>query len=317
MVLGQGAPRGEWLAARRAGVTASEIAVILGLSPDGWDSAYALYHRKTGELPEDDHDSEAMALGRYLEEYVAARWHDRQPFPCGMQAALGGTWLFASTDRGWQLATPDRLLWTTRHDNGDDDADAVLEVKTTASYDGWGADGSSEIPVHYRCQLLWQMDVLGVTTGHMACLFLARRQIRSYVLRMDADAVADLAVMRAEGEAFLRRVQERRPPPVDWSPPTRVTLRRLNPKAEDREVSIPAGLAARYRSACLQYKRAERRKAAAENVLRQRMGTAARAAGPDGELVATRQVYELPEAVITRKAATVDKLVLSKSRGQR
>jgi putative phage-type endonuclease len=158
------ASEAEWLEARRRGVTASEIAVVMGLSP--YSSPFALYHRKRGDLPEQA-DNTAMALGRYLEEFVTEQFEDRS----GLHVMAAG--LFAHPDRPWQMATPDRLICEGSHCgyppgacDCTHDVIAVLECKTSASYDGWGEDGGDEIPVHYRCQVLWQMDVLGVTTGH-------------------------------------------------------------------------------------------------------------------------------------------------------
>jgi predicted phage-related endonuclease len=50
----------EWLDTRRAGVTATDIPVILGIS--SYESAYSLYYRKRGELPEvEDNDRIAGA----------------------------------------------------------------------------------------------------------------------------------------------------------------------------------------------------------------------------------------------------------------
>ena len=66
----------EWLEARRQGITASEIAAVMGLSPASQDGPYALYHRKTGTLPPIE-DNDAMERGRVLEPYIAekfARW---------------------------------------------------------------------------------------------------------------------------------------------------------------------------------------------------------------------------------------------------
>jgi predicted phage-related endonuclease len=68
------ASEAEWLEARRKGVTASEIAVVLGLSPYG--SPFELYHRKTGTLPEQP-QSDDMALGVYMEQFVAGRFGNR------------------------------------------------------------------------------------------------------------------------------------------------------------------------------------------------------------------------------------------------
>src|SRR5258708_39003862 len=70
------APREEWLAARRQGITASEVAAVMGFS--SWESPYSLFYRKTGDLPEQG-DNEAMRLGRYLEDYVCQPFAELHP----------------------------------------------------------------------------------------------------------------------------------------------------------------------------------------------------------------------------------------------
>jgi len=299
------APQAEWLEARRKGITASEISVVMGLSP--WDSPYALYHRKTGDLPAQD-DTLAMALGRHLESFVAEQFGQRHPFG----QAGDGRQLFAHPGRPWQLATPDRLLT----DPGrlprppyPDTAIAVLECKTSSGYDGWGEDGSDVIPVHYRCQVLWQMDVLGVPAGFVACLFLHSRQLRVYELTMDDQARADLDLMEREARRFLMRIDEKNPPEIDWRPATSDALKRLHPSAGDRDVIIGGQLAQRYRAACARVKAAEQKKRLYENRVRGLLGTGRRAVLSDGEPVARRDVYDLPEKIITRKACTVDRMV--------
>ena len=85
---------------------------------------------------------------------------------------------------------------------------AVLETKSDASPgDQWGEDGSDEIPVHYRGQVLWQMDVMGVSTAFVACLFIQTWKIRVYELTMDDAAIADLKLMREEARDFLDRIE--------------------------------------------------------------------------------------------------------------
>jgi putative phage-type endonuclease len=296
----------EWLAARREGVTASEIAVVMGLSPH--ESPFALYHRKRGGLAVADND--AMRIGRHLESLVCEMFTERYP---GLLALGNGRGLFAHPDRPWQMATPDRLL----HEHGGpysggpsglDSLLAVLEAKTAASYDGWGEDGSDEIPVHYRCQLLWQMDVMGVDAGYVACLFLHSRQLRVYEVALDETAAADLKLMREEAALFLdRHLRAGIEPDVDWRPATAEMLKRLHPDLEDRDVTIAEDLAGRYRAACSGVKDAEKLKAQAENEIRAALGSGRRALGPDGQVIATRQVYEVKAHV--RSACTVNKLV--------
>jgi putative phage-type endonuclease len=302
----------EWLEARRQGITASEIAVVMGLSP--YSSPFALYHQKLGQLPQQA-DNVEMELGRYLESFVADRFaglHD--------EVHLSGTGreLYACYSRPWQLATPDRIVSDIRFDfiEGVTDAVeeyepyAVLETKTDAGYDGWGEDGSDEIPVHYRCQVLWQMDVMGVTTGFVACLFLHSRTLRVYELTMDDAARGDLKLMREEAREFLDRIDLGDPPDVDWRPATTAALKHLHPSLEDRQAIVPKGMARAYAAACGRYKSAEQSKKRLENQIRQRLGAANAAVLRDGTKVAARQVYEVREH--TRKASTVDKLVPSK-----
>ena len=302
-VLVSAATEAEWLAARRQGITASEIAVVLGLSP--WSSPFELYHRKTGDLPGQP-DSDAMALGRHMESWVADRFEEQRPefLPTG-----DGRHLYAHPERPWQMATPDRLLW----DIGGPSLDplAVLECKVDNG-DGFGDDGTDQVPVHYRCQVLWQMDVLGVTTGFLAALIWHRRQVRVYELTMDDQAEADLELMLNEANDFLYRVRCGYPPEVDWRPATSTALKRLHPSVEDRDVIIPRKLAAQYRAACAAVKGAERRRHLAENQIRQRMGSARRAVENAAIArfgVARRDVYDVPAKTIERKAFTVDKLV--------
>jgi putative phage-type endonuclease len=251
LVLPGTASEAEWLAARRQGITASEIAIVMGLSP--YSSPFALYHRKTGDLPEQA-DSTAMALGRHLEQFVAEAFTERMP---EFYRDGTGRELFAHPDRPWQLATPDRLLYDMEPDEHDGRGWsraplAVLETKTDAGYDGWGDDGTDVIPVHYRCQVLWQMDVLGVGTGYVACLFLHSRTLRVYELTIDSRARIDLDLMRDEAQRFLFAIEAGCPPPVDWRPATGDALRKLHPLVKDEDAVIPGGMARAWLAARLQ-----------------------------------------------------------------
>lgn len=287
----------EWFAARREGVTASEIAAILGLSP--WDSAFAIYHRKQGTL-DDGPDTDVLSLGRHLEPWIAERWAARRPYLDVVPAGL-----YARDDRPWQLATPDRLLFDdtcacnatggelcTCPVGDDEEPVALLEIKHSASWDGWGDEGSDEIPVYYRAQVLWQMDAVGVDTAYVACLFLSSRTIREYVLTMDDAARADLAVMVAAAEDFRARLADEEPPPVDGSEATTAALQELNPDVEDTEVIISDALVREYRLAKDTEKAAKECADTATNRLRLALGDRKRAIDFEGAKVATRSVYD-------------------------
>jgi putative phage-type endonuclease len=303
-VLVPAASEAEWLEARRQGVTASEIAAILGLSP--WESPFALYHRKTGTLGRPP-DNPAMRLGRMLEGYVCDEFAMRYP---EFRLRGDGRMLYRHPARPWQMATPDRIV--VEPGGSSQEPLAVLEAKTSASYDGWGDDGGDVIPVYYRAQLLWQMDVLGVQTGFVAVLFLHSRALRVYEITLGAEAEKDLVLMQVEAELFLSRVADRDPPDVDWRPVTRAALKTLHPSVDDGTALIPRKLASRYRAACMAVKRAQQRKDLLENQVRDYLGDNRWAVTSDMARVARRDVYGLAAKTIERRASTVDKLVMIK-----
>lgn len=294
LILPVDATREEWLAARRQGVTASEIAVILGISP--FDSPFNLYYKKRGEIGE-DFDNDAMSLGRHLEPWIADRWAEDHP---EWHILEGG--LFGSQERPWQMATPDRCLIGTCGPVFDPAA-SLLEIKSSGTYDGWGQDGSDEIPPYYRAQVLWQLDTFDLTEAHVTCLFLPTRQRRDYVVTWDE---ADIHLMRRAAADFLARIENSAPPPIDHHPATTTALKALNPKVDpDAEVEVPTPVATAYREACAEVRRSKAAKALIENNLRDAMGSAKRAVC-DGATVATRSIYQV--AAHVRAASTVDKL---------
>ena len=300
LLLPHDAPRDDWLAARRQGITASEIAVILGISP--WDSPFNLYWRKLGEIPE-TFQTDAMSLGTYLEPWIADRWAEDHP---EWWPGMGGLW--ASDNRPWQLCTPDRLLFRGIPTGGPgtppDPDESVLEIKSAGSYDGWGPDGSDLIPPYYRAQVLWQLDTLGLEVAHVTCFFLATRSRRDYVVAWDHD---DIAIMRHAARQFLDRLERRDPPPVDDHSATTAALKALWPKVEpEATATVPDPLADDWAAACAAYKQAEARKKGIENRLRSVMNNAKYAVRADGSKVATRSVYEVGARAMP--ACTVDKL---------
>src|ERR1700751_3728066 len=145
----------EWLAARREGVTATDIVTIAGLAT--WDSPYALFWRKRGILAEVP-DNPRFALGRFLEPYITGQWEE------ATQTAAWGGGLYRSSERLWQLATLDRRV-------ADGALASLLECKSWANADRASWDDASP-PLKVRAQVLWQMDVMGIATGHVGCLFL-------------------------------------------------------------------------------------------------------------------------------------------------
>jgi putative phage-type endonuclease len=293
-----------WHEARRAGVTASEIAVLLGISP--FDSPFNLYWRKLGTLP-DDYDNDRLSLGRHLEPWVADRFAEQHP-EFILQQRPG---LFASVERPWQMATPDGLIQDApssgvveRDGVFDVEHLAVWEGKTSGTYDGWGDDGTDEILAYIRAQVLWQMDVMGVGCAYVSCLFLATQKTRHYEIGYDA---ADVQLMRDAAREFMFKLYEETPPPIDSHPATTVALKALHPVLdEDATATIPDQVAEDYRWAHAQLKAAKEQAAHADNQVRAAMADARYAVDEADEKVCSRSIYEVAAHEVA--AFTVDKL---------
>lgn len=294
----------EWFAARQAGISASEIAAVLGISP--WESPFSLWHRKAGTVGEQAGNDE-MRWGSRVEAAIADEWGDLHPDFFVRPAGL-----YTSAARPWQLASPDRLLLDrSLMDLGmsvDAVTVAVLEAKNSASYDEWGDEGSDVIPVHYRAQVLWQCDVLGVEVGYVAAV-IGGRPPRTFVIRVD-EAADEIALMRDAAERFLAGVAAGQAPGIDEHTATLAALKELHPDLDGTDAEVPADVADAYRAACAAAKAADAAKKLAENQLRDAMGRSRRALDPLGSRVATRSIYEVAEHV--RRASTTDKLVPAK-----
>ena len=94
--------RTDWLAWRRSGIGASDVAGILGLSP--WASPFSVWASKIDDQA-DDHDNDAMEFGRRAEVMVAPWFADRTGLTvAGEQARC------THRDDTWKLCTVDGFV---------------------------------------------------------------------------------------------------------------------------------------------------------------------------------------------------------------
>lgn len=298
-ILSAAADRAVWLDARRAGIGASEIAAVMGISP--WESPFSLFWRKTMGWQTDDNAN--MSAGRRLEPVIADWWADQYP---DHHVDPAGLW--RSNDRPWQLSTPDRITDYAGHKE-------LLECKAAGSWDGWGEPGTNEIPVYYRAQGIWQMDTLGVSRMRFAVL--CGLEFREYILRYDP---ADARIMRAAGQRFMDRLTSGEAPDLDGHDATVATLKRLHPSVQDVDVQVPVELAEAYRRARALRTRADAAVAGFEARIRAQLLDGRRAMC-GRRLVASRSVFdtdrvdgqrlraEFPElAAAYTKTSTTDRL---------
>ena len=296
----------EWYAARREGVSASEIAAVVGLSP--WTSRFDLWWTKrTGEQSQGD--GIGMKRGRRYEALVLEDFAERHP-----EFYVAPSVTVRNLARPWQVSTPDGLVYEsdehvhcTREDCGPGaEPIAVVEAKTSGSRAEWGEPGTDDIPVQYRCQVLWQMDTLGLNVAYVPCLFGDRLEV--YVVEYDE---ADVQVLRDAALEFLADVREDRMPDVDAHTATARRLKKLHPSIEPGEVEVPATVPAQYHAAKRLRDAAEARMRLAENRVRAALGPH-NVATVDGRKVASRSVYDVKPRVQEVKGFTVNRLNFSK-----
>jgi putative phage-type endonuclease len=217
----------EWLRV----MSASKIAAVLGLSP--WESRFSLYHRMRGAVGDDGNDN--TRRGHYLEPAIAAWFADQHP---DWRIETTGTWLHHQ--RPWQAATPDRLATLP------DGEVELVELKSSAMVEDWGDPGTDQIPVYYRAQVIWQMDVLGLHRCHVAVI-LPFLEFRSFVVDYDE---TEAQVMRDAAITFLGDIEAGVRPGIDDSSATYQVVRELHPDIDGDEIEIGRELADGYTLSC-------------------------------------------------------------------
>ncbi|MGW6499389.1 YqaJ viral recombinase family protein [Nonomuraea angiospora] len=247
---------------RRGRLGGSSIAAVIGKSP--WASPYSEWALQKG-LVKPEPSNEQQRRGHYLEPGILAWFADQHP---EFRVRRGGT--YVNLDRGYQLGSPDGLCFQ----------DGVLvegvEIKTDADAygSGWGRPGTDEVPIYYRVQVVWYMDVFGVKRWRFVLLD-GRLSFSEYVIEYDP---AEAAILRDAAEDFLASVFWDEMPDLDEHPATYETVRKLHPKIDrNATVQLPPELAAELRAAVLDMGAAERRKRLALSKVSTFMGTARRA----------------------------------------
>ena len=270
-------------------MTASKVAAVLGLSP--WESPFSLWHRMAGLMPQQEDTDRNPA--RPLPGSGSGRLVVPTSTPssrCGADPA------WSHADRDWQAASPDRLVWNAATEPAAlAEPSALLEVKTTAVDDEWGAARTDEIPPYYRCQVMWQLDTLELPTAYVAVL-LPRLEFREYRVDYNAD---EAAYLRAECRAFLDSLPggpaEQRPD-LDATTATYEAVRALNPEIDGTDVLVPGRLAREFTEASRGLAAARTRYDLARVELADLMGQAKRAVWVDPE--------EVPHKLADRRGAS-------------
>ena len=149
---------------RRQGVTASEIASIMGLSP--WGSAQAVWADKRGYAGPTV-ETEAMARGNELELPILNMMANRHKLTIIKTGTEQETIVSPANPK--VIATPDGIVLNARGNPG-----AVAEAKSPGRSSGrhWvdPKENPHGVPIYYYPQVQYQMGALGLPMAWVAAL---------------------------------------------------------------------------------------------------------------------------------------------------
>lgn len=188
--------REEWLAYRRTGIGGSDAAAVIGLNP--YRSAIELYADKIGMMPEKE-DTEAMRLGRDLEQYVADRFCEETG-----KKVRRNNFMWCHDEHRCMIADVDREIVGEN---------AGLECKTTQVWGG-RVVMRGEIPLTYYTQCMHYMAIMGYDRMYLAVLIFGRGLLH-FVIERDEDEIA--ALIAAETAFWRDYVEAGITPPPDGS----------------------------------------------------------------------------------------------------
>lgn len=216
----------QWLIGRGLGIGGSEVAALVGASQ--WSNAFQVFREKSqGWHAPEFEGNPATEWGHRLEDAVTTKAAEE----LGLVARTGGG-LWQHRQYPVAIVTPDRIATRRRSWR----AEGVIEAKTAGDGEGW-SNGSA--PLAYQAQTQWQLGVLGLRVGWLACLELGpARDFHLVEIHFDQEWFFEMV---NEAERFWREhVLPGKPPMLDFSHPrTAELLGQIHPEVVRESVELP------------------------------------------------------------------------------
>lgn len=189
----------EWQLERRQYVQASDVPMILGLSPYG--GKYDVFLAKRGLATTEEND--AMWWGHVHEPGIARAYARRFP-----DVTLEEVGTLPHPKYPWLRATVDRMVHAP-------DGVFPLEIKSTSAYlgDRWGDEGTDDIPDHVLVQAQVQLMVLEKRFGH-ACVLVGGNDFRAPYLVEADDELQEMIVDQCH-DFYQRQMVQGDEPEID------------------------------------------------------------------------------------------------------
>ncbi|MCQ2316358.1 MAG: YqaJ viral recombinase family protein [Bacteroidales bacterium] len=251
-----GMSREDWLRERKLRIGGSDAGPIVGMS--AYSSPYSVWADKTGRLPEKD-DTEAMRIGRDLEQYVAERWSEETGKRVQRRNAI-----LVNPKYDFAHANVDRLVIGE---------DAGLECKTTSMLNVKHFKDGVEFPDRYYCQCVHYLAVTGAQRWYLAVLVLGEG-LHIYTLERDEDEIR--ALMDAERAFYEAYIKTDCPPPVDGTIATGDAIGAIYRGGDGGTVALIGrdSLIREYTEIKANIKEQEKRLAEIENIIKSDIGDA-------------------------------------------
>lgn len=193
----KGMSREEWLSWRQKGIGGSDAAAILGLNR--YKTPFQVYLEKSGEVIQEDIQSEAAYWGTLHEDMVAKEFEIRSG-----KKVRRKNMMLEHPDYPFMIANLDRVVIGEK---------ALLECKTTSAYNLKEWD-SEEVPESYLVQVQHYLAVTGYEKAYIACLIGGQRFVWKEITR-DEELIK--MIIESEKRFWEEHVIKRNPPLLDGS----------------------------------------------------------------------------------------------------
>lgn len=208
--------REEWLAERRKSLGGSDVAGILGMNE--YSSPYSVWADKLGKLPEKE-DTEAMRIGRDLEDYVAQRFTEKTGKKVRRENSI-----IRNPDYPYLHANVDRVVVGEN---------AVLECKTVSAINlKQYKDG--EYPDRFYAQCCEYLLVCGFSKAYLAVLVLGKEFLVFEIERNEEE----LEALNEACKAFWKYVESETPPTTDGADSTSKAITTIYAESNGETVSL-------------------------------------------------------------------------------
>lgn len=264
----------EWLKL----VTASKVGAILGLST--WDSPYSMWRKMRGDVVEPERDATpAQERGLALESAILGWFYGKHPHieNTGLQEVV------TLPGEDFALATLDSMGW-----DHEADCNVIVEAKSAASSDGWGVEGTDEVPADYYAQIMFQLALVpDAPRAYVPVIFgRPRFEFALYVIERDDELCGQILDRCRE---FYLSLSDDIAPDLDDSVATWDSVRKLHDDIESGEVhELSQDAAVEYLFATLAAKKAIARERAIKSIVLEAMARA-NYADCNGRRIARRQ----------------------------